>query len=105
MNYSVEFNSLKDASNLVFLDDNRNELTVEQFEEELQTGYRAGIVIVPVSNAIQIQVLIMTPYHKDVYEIDPGFLVSNYEDFCNDTGRETWIPEDQSEYLLGEVTY
>ncbi|MCY8466422.1 hypothetical protein [Bacillus atrophaeus] len=105
MSYTVNFSKIKTAPNIFFLNEEAQEIKYDEFEEELKTGYRAGMVIVPVSNAIQIQVGIMTPYHRDLYQIDPGFLVEKFKDFCIQSGNKQWIPDENHEYFLGEILY
>ncbi|WAT23650.1 hypothetical protein O0R52_21885 (plasmid) [Bacillus halotolerans] len=105
MSYTVQFSKIKTAPNIFFLNDEAKEITYSEFEKELKTGYRAGMVVVPVSNAIQVQVGIMTPYHKDLYEIDPGYLVEKFKEFCTQLGNTEWIPDEDHEYFLGEILY
>lgn len=105
MSYTVQFSKIKTAPNIFFLNDEAQEITYSEFEKELKTGYRAGMVVVPVSDAIQVQVGIMTPYHKDLYEIDPGYLVEKFKNFCTELGNTEWIPDDDHEYFLGEILY
>lgn len=105
MSYIVPFEQIKDAPNIIFLDDDANVITPAAFEEDLKTGYRAGMIAIPVISGIQIQVAIMTPYHKDKFEIDPFFLREKYKDYCVGNGKRDWIPENDHDYFLGEVTY
>ncbi|TWK11145.1 hypothetical protein CHCC20442_1631 [Bacillus licheniformis] len=47
----------------------------------------------------------MTPYHKDLFEIDPGFLVEKFKEFCTQSKNTQWIPDEDYEYFLGEILY
>lgn len=105
MSFEIKFEIIKEEKSVIFLDDNGKTLTPQEFEDELKTGYRGGMVIVPIANAVQIQMAIMTPYHKDHYQIDPGFLVENFEEYCRNNDAELWIPEESSDYFLGEIKY
>ncbi|MCD7911082.1 hypothetical protein KC480_06020 [Bacillus velezensis] len=105
MSYTVQFKKIMEAPNIFFLNDEAQEITYSEFEKELKTGYRAGMVIVPVANAVQVQVGIMTPYHKDHYEIDPDFLVEKFKDFCLQSDNSELIPDEDHEYYLGEILY
>lgn len=100
----IKWRSIKDAFNIIFLDDNAKEISQSEFEEDLQTGYRAGMLIIPMTNAIQLQIAMMTPYHKDHYEIDPGFIVDNYNQFlinCDDA--ECALDTEEDEFYIGEI--
>jgi hypothetical protein len=105
MSYAVPFEQIKDAPNVIFMDDDAKKITPAAFEEDLKTGYRAGMIIIPVISGIQIQVAMMTPYHKDQFDIDAGFLREKYKEYCLKEGKHDWIPKENHEYFLGEVTY
>lgn len=105
MSYTVQFEAIKDATNIIFLDDEANHIKVKDFEKDLQSGYRAGMIIIPVASAIQIQVAMMTPYHKEKYTIDENFLIEKFKEFCETTHRKDWIPQHNHDYFLGEVEY
>src|SRR4051794_3521466 len=80
--YSVKFDIIKAVSNIRLLNHDATQINSVQFEEELKAGYRAGIIIIPVDGAPQMIAAMTTPYHQDKYEIDPGFLIENYKEFC-----------------------
>ncbi len=105
MSFIIDFKNIKDARNIIFLNNEGEILTADKFEEEIKTGYRAGMVIVPIENEVQVPVAIMTPYHKDQFHIDPGFLVHQFKNYCKRVGKEHWIPENEYEYFLGEIFY
>jgi hypothetical protein len=102
----VPFRSIKGAPNIIFIDNDGDVITEEQFEEDLKTGYRAGIILIPVSNAVQLQVAMNTPYHKDHYEIDPGFIVENYNNYLDkQNASDVKLVSGEDEFYIGEVIY
>ena len=105
MSFKIKFEAIKDEKSIIFLDDEARTITAEMFEAELKTGYRAGMVIVPMANAIQVQVAMMTPYHSNLYQMDHGFLVDRFEEYCRENDAELWIPDEAHEYFLGEIEY
>lgn len=102
----VPFHSIKGAPNIIFIDNDGDVITQEQFEEDLKTGYRAGIILIPVANAVQLQVAMNTPYHKDHYEIDPGFIVENYNNYLDkQNASDVKLVVGEDEFYIGEVIY
>lgn len=102
----VQFESIKGAPNIIYIDNDGDVITEQAFEEDLKTGYRAGIIMIPMTNAIQLQVAMNTPYHKDHYELDPGFIVENYHNYLEKQKKsylEVFAGED--EFYIGEVLY
>lgn len=104
MTISVPFEKLTDTSNIIFLDDQAKKMTVEEFEADLKTGYRGGIILIPVISGIQIQVCMMTPYKGDM-EIDPNFLREQYKEYCRNENKLDWIPKNNHDYFLGDISY
>lgn len=101
----VKFSSLKGSPNIIYIDNDGDVITEKQFEEDLQTGYRAGIILIPVSNAIQLQVAMNTPYHKDHYQIDPGFIVENYNNYLEkQNASDVKLVVGEDEFYIGEIT-
>ena len=100
--FDVKFSAIKGAPNILYLDDQGNEITEKEFEEELKTGYRAAMLLIPVSNAVQIQVAMMTPYHKDHYQLDFGFVVENYNEYLRKQNADI-LNLDEEEFYIGEV--
>lgn len=102
----VKFSLIKDAPNIIFLDESSEVVDVSVFEEELKEGYRGGIILIPVSNAIQLQVAVNTPYHKDHYGLDPGFVLEKYNDFLRKKSEDLLeLDPERDEFLIGEIIY
>jgi hypothetical protein len=105
MNHHIDFDTIKNEYDIIFLNDDAKEITVQEFEEDLKTGYRAGIVIVFVKGSPQVKMAMMTPYHKDQFEIDPRFLSEKYQEFYHNKGTLQMIIKDPEAFLLCEVLY
>lgn len=102
--FDIKYDALKGVSNIIYLNDDAKIITEAEFETELTTGYRAAILLIPVANAIQLQIAMITPYHKDHYQIDPGFVVENYNNYVRDQGGENAVLEvGEDEFYIGEI--
>lgn len=101
--FDVKFSALKGAPNIIYLNDDATNITEEEFEEDLKSGYRAALLIMPVTNAIQVQVGMMTPYHKDQYQIDPTFVVENYNSYLHNIKADDVKLGDDDEFYIGEI--
>jgi len=102
--FDVKFSAIKGAPNILYLDDQANVITEQQFEEDLKAGYRAAMILIPVSNAVQIQVAMMTPYHKDHYQLDFGFVVANYNEYLRRQNADI-LNVNEDEFYMGEIEY
>lgn len=102
--FDVKFSTLKGAPNIIYLDDNGNNIAEEQFEQELGTGYRAGIILIPAAS-IQLQVGMMTPYGQFTdTDIDPTFIIENYNEYLRRSNSEdVLLNPEEDEFLLGEI--
>ncbi len=105
MSFVIDYKNIKDEESVIFLNDEGEKISSGQFEKELKTGYQAGMVIVPVKDQVQVQVAIMTPYHTDKFNMDPGFLIHQFKEYCNKENKNHWVPENEHEYFLGEIIY
>lgn len=103
--FSIQFSKLPDSSNVFYLDDEGNEITRAVFSKELETGYRAGLLIIPNERAIQLQYAMMTPYHKDQFELDPGFVLANFNNYLtsNDIPEHMTLEEQDDTFFIGEI--
>lgn len=104
VSFTVDFDAIKDASNIIFLNDEAKKIKPAEMKKDLIMGYRAGMIIIPVVSGIQIQVAMMTPYKTDM-EIDINFLKEQYKEFCIASKHSDWIPKNDHDFFLGEVTY
>jgi hypothetical protein len=103
--FDVKFSAIQGAPNILYLDDDANVITEQQFEKELKAGYRGAMLLIPIANAVQLQVAMVTPYHKDHYQLDFGFVVANYNEFQRKKGEDALLNVNENEFYMGEIEY
>ena len=105
MDFNVEFHKFADATGIFFIDEDATEVTTEEFESELKSGYQAGIVLLPIQGQLQFQVAVLTPYHKDKFKLDPEFLITKFKEFFKQKSTYDIDQFGKENYLLGEIIY
>lgn len=105
MDFAVEFHKIADGTGIIFIDEEANKVTTEEFESELKAGYQAGMLLLPLEGKLQLQVAILTPYHKDKFKLDPQFLIAKFIEFQKQDSNFDVESVNKDRYLIGEIIY
>lgn len=94
-----------EPADIILLDDEAKKIPMSKFVKEMDKGYRAAIVIVPIVSGIQVKMAIITPYHRDKYLIDTRFLKEKFHEYCRVNNHLDWIPASTHDYFIVEIEY